>query len=372
MIEVNPYRRLARTVAFICYVVAGLLFCVGVFLTWAAANQHMTYIPGYEGMTNDRFAVVVATMFGAWILMIVLLGWRVQRVFGQHRRTEKPVARAAVGCLRLSSIGCVLWPLAGALGIIFAGQVPTTSRPIGLPDLLVAVSIVIVVITLLLSVSWFISANVLRLNAQERRRAYQVYLHALHTELPRVTDPEIRAFLQEQTFYVLTKLDQPLKGTLLKDLCKSNLLNGSTRIVLHNADFRGADLRSSDLPEADLREINLEEARLEGALLSKVNLYRARLKKCDLSRARLQEANLQEADLTQAVLTGAKLRAANFRRTILEAANLSHANLQGANLQEANLRYANLEGAVLKDTDLRGADLTGAVVTTVQLQQAKV
>jgi uncharacterized protein YjbI with pentapeptide repeats len=367
MIEMNPYRRLARTIAFICYTVAGAVFCLGIFLTLVAATQDISYIPEAKGMSNAQFATMIGALFAVWTVMITLLGWRVQRVFGQHRRTEKPIGTAAVGCLRLSSLGCVLWSLPGALGIIFSGQVLTTGKPIGIPDLFVAVTIIAITITLMLSVAWFISANYLYPNNHERKHVYQTYLNGVQGELSRMADPETRARLQDQTLYVLTKLDQPLKGTLLKDLSESNLLTGSARIVLRNADFRGADLSLSDLPEADLREINLEEARLEGALLFKVNLYKARLKKCNLSRARLQEANLQEADLTEAVLNEAKLRAANLHRTIL-----IKANLQGANLQQANLRYANLEGAVLKDTDLRGADLTGAIVTTAQLQEAKV
>ena len=361
MIEVNRYRRLARTFAFICYVLAVAVFCVGVVYTLNAATQDISNI-GVEGITNARLATMAGSVFAVWTVMTVLLGWGVQRVFGQHRRTEKPVARAAVGCLRLSSLGCIFWVLLGALVIVFTGQVLTTAKAISIPEYFVGVSIATIVNTLILTVAWFIKVNFVDLNDEERNHAYQTYLNDVQGVLPQIANPEIRAFLQQQTFYVLPKLDQSLKGTLLKDLSRLNLLNGSTRIVLHNADFRHADLRSSDLPEADLQEINLEEARLGGSLLYKLNLYKARLKKSDLSRARLQEANLQEADLTEAVLTGAKLR----------AANLNKANLQGANLQGADLRYANLEGAVLKEADLRGADLTGAVVTTAQIRNTKV
>lgn len=372
MIEVNPHRRIARIFAFICYVVAGVVLVASVPCILAAATMDMKQIKGIEGVTNARMTAMMVSFFSIWTLMIALLGWRVQQVFGQHRRTEKPIARGAVGCLRLGSLGCGLWAVPTALGIIFTGQILSTGESAGVQDMFVGASGFIVAITLMLSVSWFISTNYVRLNDRERRRAYEAYLDLIRTQLPRVADPETRAQLQEQTFYVLPKLDRTLKGTLLEDLSKSKLLTGSTRIVLRNADFRGADLCSSDLPEADLREINLEEARLEGALLSQVNLYKARLKKCNLSYARLQEANLQQADLTEAVLNEAKLRAANLNRTTLIKANLSNANLQGANLQEANLSYANLDGAVLKETDLRGADLTGTVVTTEQLQQAKV
>lgn len=372
MIEANPHRRIARMFAFICYVLAGFLACVSIFFILAAANTDTTQLRGAEGVTNTRLTIMVGSMFSIWVLMIALLGWRIQRVFGQHLRTEKPVARATVGCLRLGSLGCGLWALPTTLGVIFTGRILATGEPAGVQDLFVGASGFIVAITLMLSLAWFVSANFVHLNDQERKRAYQTYLHILQTELPRVADPEIRAHLQEQTFGVLPKLDVTLKGTLLEDLSKSNLLRGGTRIVLRNADFRGADLCLSDLPEADLREINLEGARLEGALLSKVNLYKAQMKQCNLSRARLQEANLEQADLTEAALNDAKLRGANLTQTKLTKANLSQANLQGANLQQANLSYANLKGAVLKETDLRGADLTGTIVTAEQLQQAKI
>lgn len=371
MMEVNPHRRLARIFAFLCFVFSGFLACVSIFFILAAANMDLTQMRGLEGVTNARMTVMMGCVFGIWIFMIALLGWRIQKVFGQNHRTEKPVARAAVGCLRLGGLGCGLWALPTALGIIFTGHVLATGEPAGVQDMFVGASGFIVAITLMLSISWFISANFVRLTEQERKRAYQSYLDLVQAHLPTVAEPETRASLQDQTFYVLPKLDQTLKGTLLEDLSKSKLLTGSTRIVLRDADFRRADLCLSDLPEADLHGINLEEARLEGALLFKVNLHNARLKKCNLSRTRLQEANLQHADLTEAVLKDAKLRAANLNGAILKRANLSQANLQGANLQGADLSYANLEGAVLKETDLRGADLTGTVVTAEQLQQAK-
>ena len=370
MIEVNPYRKMARTFAFICYVVAVAVFGLGVLLSFVALTMPMDHIQ-IEGITNRHMAIMSGNVFLICTLMVVLLGWRVQRVFGQHRRTEKPGPRATVGCLRLSSLGCLLWTVAGAFGFFFSGQFLTLGKSISLGEWLVGVSGSIITSILLFSVSWFITATFVRLNDHERKRAYEEYLNDVQVELPRIADPETRAVLQKQTSYVLPKLDKTLKGILLKDLSKLKLLSGSTRIVLRKADFRGADLCSSDLPEADLREINLEEARLEGALLSRVNLYKARLKKCNLTQARLQEANLQQADLTEAVLTDAKLRAANLHGTILKKANLSQASLQGANLKEANLRYANLEGAVLTETDLRGADLTGTILTPEQLQQAR-
>jgi uncharacterized protein YjbI with pentapeptide repeats len=372
MLETNPHRRIARVFAFLCYIIAGFVLCSSTFFILAAAKMDLTQMRGIEGVTNTRMTVMISSVFGIIILLIILLGWRVQRLFGQHRHQEKPAARAAVGCLRLGSLGCGLWALPTSLSILFTGRVLSTGEPAGIQDLFVGASGFIVATLLMLSIAWFISANFVRLNAEERAGVYQSYINMVQAQSLRMADPETRAYVQAHTIDVLRKLDPTLKSALLQDLSKSNLLTGNTRIVLGNADFRRVDLCLSSLPEADLRELNLEDARLEGALLAKVDLTRAKLKRSNLSRARLQEASLQQADLTEAVLTEAKLRGANLSKAVLKSANLSHANLQGANLQGANLREANLEGAVLAETDLRGADLTGALVTAEQLREAGV
>src|SRR5688572_10312499 len=109
MIEPNPHRRLARVVAFVCYVVAVAVLLIGAVCTLAAATIDMREIRGVEGMTNARMTAMVGSMFAIWTVMIALLGWRIQRVFGQHRRMEKPIARAAVVSLRLGGLGCGLW-----------------------------------------------------------------------------------------------------------------------------------------------------------------------------------------------------------------------------------------------------------------------
>ena len=286
MTEHNPYRLIARSFAFACYMLAFFILCASLFFIVAAANMDLTQMRGLEGVTNARMTVMMISMFAIIILMISLLGWRAQRVFGQHHRPDKPIARATVGCLRLGSLGCGLWILPTALTIITTGQILATGELAGVQDLFIGASGFFVAILLMMSVSWFISTNFARLNVEERKHAFQAYMNAVQAGLSKMADPETRAHLQQQTLDLLPKLDLALKGTLLENLSESHLLTGNTRIVLRNADFRGVDLRRSDLPEADLREINLEHAGLEGALLSKVNLYKARLKRCNLSRAR--------------------------------------------------------------------------------------
>lgn len=370
MIEANPHRRTARTLAFIWYIIAGCVAGGGLILLSALALTDVNQVRSGD-ITKGQLLIVMATMFASIILIIVLLGWRIQRLFGQDRRQEKIVARSLVGCLRLSSIGCASWTIPTVFSLIFGSTLISTGKPATGWDVIAGCSFFAGAIALMLTIAWFISANFVRLNDEERRNAYQTYLNLLKSRLPGMVDPQIRAYMQAQTLHVLTKLDTTLKSTLLEDLSKSNLLNGNTRISLSRLDFRRIDLRLSSLPEADLREINLDDAMLEGVMLSRANLFRAKLKRVNLSHARLQEANLEQADLTEAVLREAKLRGANLAGTVLKKANLTFANLQRANLQGANLRQADLAGAVLTEADLRGADLTKTIVSAEQLQQAR-
>ena len=93
MIEANPHRRVARVFAFICYVIAGLLACVSVFFILAAAYTDVSQIRGVEGITNARMTVMVGSIFTIWVVMIALLGWRIQTVFGHHQRNRNDKSR---------------------------------------------------------------------------------------------------------------------------------------------------------------------------------------------------------------------------------------------------------------------------------------
>jgi len=370
MTDANPHRALARGVAFTCYVLAGVVVIASIPFLLGAGTMDLS-TSGIKNVTNTRMVIMVGSTFSIIVVMIVLLGWRVQRLYGQERRPEKLAAKSAVGCLKLGSVGCALWCLPTTITVLVTGRLLSDGQPAGLQDIFIGCSMFVIAIILMRSVAWFISSNFGSLSSDERRHAYQAYLNSIQIILPAIAEPETRAYIHEQTLLLLPKLDPTLKSTLLEDLSKSKLLTGNTRIELNNKDFRKVDLTAGSLPHADLREINFEEAKMPGAMLFRVNLSKANLKKSDLSRARLQSANLWQADLTDAVLKEAKLRDANLAETTLRRANLSHANLQGANLQGANLRQANLEGAVLKEADLRGADLTQTIVTAEQLREAR-
>lgn len=327
MADPNPHRRTARILAFICYIFAGFLLVAGTFFTLAAATMDLSQ-PPFESVTNARMAVMMASVFIIVALMIILLGWRLQSLFGQQRRQEKLAAKSAVGCLRLGSLGCGLWALPSTFTVLLTGQILATGEPAGLREIFIGSSGFILAIILMLSVAWFISANFVRPGLDEGRRAYGAYLERIQPSLSGLADPATRAYVQEQTMEVLTKLDTTLKSSLLAHLSKSGLLTGATRIVLQDADFRCVDLRSSNLPYADLRGINLEQADLRGAILFEANLYHARLNNADLSRANLQGANLQHADLTDAVLDGTNLLWANLDETIVAPAQLRRARLE--------------------------------------------
>ncbi|MFL6284965.1 MAG: pentapeptide repeat-containing protein [Pyrinomonadaceae bacterium] len=281
MAEPNPHRQGARVLAFTCYIIAGFVLVVGAFFTLGAALTELPQ-PAHGHITNERMVVMTASMFTVIALLIALFGWRVQSLFGQPKRQEKLVAKSAVGCLRLSSLGCGLWTAPSTLTVLITGRLPF-GEPAGLKEICVALSGFALIIALMLAVAWFISTNVVRPNPAEARRAFQSYLNLVQPRLPAMADPETRAYVQEQTMDVLTKLDTTFKSILLDFLSKSELLSGPTRVVLQDADFRGVDLRSADLPRADLSGINLEQSQLQGAGLFEANLSRGCLKSCQLT-----------------------------------------------------------------------------------------
>jgi len=327
MAELNPHRTVARTFAFACYIVAGLVLIASIFFTLAAANMDVSELK-LEGMTNQRMVAMVLGPILVVSLMIVLVGWRAQSLFGQHRRKDKLAAKSAVGCLRLGSLGCFLWAVLAAASILLTGKIITfggSAGPAGLRELFVLWSGVILVVSLMLAVSWFISVQFAVLNPKERLRAYDAYQDAIRPYLFGLAELEARAFVQEQTIEVLEKLDTSLKSTLLEFLGRSGLLSGDTRLSLEGADFRRVNLSSINLPRADLHGINLERAILRDAVLFKTNLQKARLKYADLSRANLQEADLRQADLTGAVLEETNLGAADLTATKLTPAQRNQA-----------------------------------------------
>lgn len=320
MAELNPHQQTARVIAFAFYIVVGLTLIAGFVMTLAAATMDVSQLPVEGTVTNLRMALIMASMFSIFALMFFLVGWRIQRLFGQPRRQERPLARSAVGCLRITSLGCGLWLVPSTSTALIKGIMLATGEPVGLKEILVGASGSVLAIILMMSIAWFISTNFVKLKGGG---AYNDYLKRIEPLLPDLADPTTRAYVQEQTLEVLTKLNLTLKSDLLDYLSRSRLLTGPHRITLQGTDFSGVDLRSLDLPDADLSGVNLEQARLQGARLFRADLRRARLNRADLSRANLQGADLRQADLTDAVLAGTYLSEANLLEAIVTPVQLA-------------------------------------------------
>jgi uncharacterized protein YjbI with pentapeptide repeats len=192
---------------------------------------------------------------------------------------------------------------------------------------------------------------------------------------------EVRNIARARTLGVLPGLDGHRKGTIVRFLYDSRLINGPEAVMdmretdlrgavinqanfpqvkLHEADLSAADLSRSDLQEADLHQTVMIVANLIGANLSRANLGGVVLTEAVMTAVNLSEADLSQADLHGANLEGAELMGANLQQVNLCDTILSLANLVGADLRGADLRRANLEGADLIEANLEGADLREA------------
>jgi uncharacterized protein YjbI with pentapeptide repeats len=242
-----------------------------------------------------------------------------------------------------------------------------------------------------------------RFVAQQRAQdeALQAYLDQMSQMLSDRDRPLRRArpgddlstVARAQTLTVLLKLDGARKGSLLRFLYESGLLNKDSPVFeLHGADLSGADLSRTALGDATLPPslfspdptphrgttfamLDLSGANLSGANLNHANLSRTILRAANLTRAHLNDATLDqtwldEADLSYANLNYAKLRAASLRGVSLFGAHLDLANLRGAQLPETNLDTVSLIGADLSGAVLSGANLTHANLYRTNLSGA--
>jgi len=164
------------------------------------------------------------------------------------------------------------------------------------------------------------------------------------------TGVAVRALALARTATAVRDLDGARKGTLIRFLWESDLINGPHPILdlyqdnLQNADFAGANLYQIYLSDVGLTSANFTGARLLGA---------------DLKDSVLVQADLQDAKLMCYSKTAC---------TDLSDAYLMRANLTGANLSGANLENSYLEGANLSSADLTGAQLAGASYNTKPVQ----
>jgi uncharacterized protein YjbI with pentapeptide repeats len=333
MADLNPYRRGARLFAFLCYLFAGFIMVVGVFFTLGAATADLSKLPMPPGTTNRGMAVLQACTFLTIAVMAVAVGWRIQALLGRRFLGDKLVARSAVGCLTTGSVGCGLWALLSACSMLVIGRMVIENQQVGVVpsnfgEVVIGASGFILAICVMLAVAWFISANFTELSPEERRLAYQGYLNDVQPRLHKMGEAAVQSFVEGRTLEVLTKLNPPLKRTLLEFLGEHDLLTGISRVRLNGADFRRVDLRSIRLPRADLSEVDLTRAVLAESALFGASLQNARLRGVDLTSANLQDANLRQADLTDAVLD----------KTILSGSNLTGARVSSLQLDQARLK----------------------------------
>ena len=127
----------------------------------------------------------------------------------------------------------------------------------------------------------------------QREAALQAYLDKL-SELLLVNDlrestedAEVRKIARVRTLTVLRRLDAERKGSVLRFLHESGLIDKDKRIIdLSDADLDGAYLGEANLSEADLSEAILLGAKLSGANLSAADLSNAAVTPEQLNQAR--------------------------------------------------------------------------------------
>ena len=121
------------------------------------------------------------------------------------------------------------------------------------------------------------------------------------------------------------------------------------------------DLSYSNLSGLSFRKVILSQADFRGANLKNTRFYRANLFEADFSGADISEANIEESSLVEVNLTKVNL----FKTSI------AYSNLENANLQDANCRETNFQRTQLQGANLHGADFYGArfVATTIEENQ---
>jgi hypothetical protein len=165
----------------------------------------------------------------------------------------------------------------------------------------------------------------------------------LHDKLTNASpDSPIAAIAVARTATALRDLDGGRKGTLVRFLWETGLINGpKPTLDLYQADLDGAVFQN-----ANLYQVYLSPLSLVGA-----NFKDARLEGADLSQSVLIQATLEDADLT----CWNHNTCTNLSGSYLIRANVAGAHLQGADLEGADLDGANLNGAQLAGTKLNNA-----------------
>lgn len=256
-------------------------------------------------------------------------------------------------------------------------------------DFLHLLAILAIPIAVALGTAWFGAsqslASLVAANEQQQATTLQKYIDDMQdlvlskNLMASKPGDEVRVSARIKTLAVLPQLNATRKGTVVRLLSESRLLQAHPGPIvdLRESNLRGADLHDTNLSGTnldlvDLTGANLTTADLTGASLTLSNLTSADLAGAYLTSADLTDSNLSGTNLRGAYLTYADLRGDNLSGADLRGADLSGADLAFARLNGADLRGANLSGADLAFADLSGADLTGAYLTGAYLKDASV
>jgi hypothetical protein len=175
-----------------------------------------------------------------------------------------------------------------------------------------------------------------------------------------------------RTLTVLSRLDGKRKGSVLRFLFESDLINKSAATV-NKSRLINRSITVINLEDADLSRIALGAE--DGSLViptpaaAPANLRGANLRAVNLRGADLRSADLYETDLALSDLSKADLIGANLGGADLTFAKLLEANLNDTHLLWAAMERANLEGVrgiTNEELDEQGAFLTGATMPNGQ------
>ncbi len=195
-----------------------------------------------------------------------------------------------------------------------------------------------------------------------REEALQTYIGRVSELLETYDpgDPQLQTIIKKQTSAILAQLDGEQKGSVLRFLHQSGLVEDTAVLDADQVDWAQADLREIDFAGASFAGANLAYANLSKANLCQIDLREANLYQANLGGANLWGANLSQTDLRDAHLWGADLNKAKLYGADLSGARLSGANLWGADLRQTNLAETYFWNANLDEADLRGAKNTTA------------
>jgi uncharacterized protein YjbI with pentapeptide repeats len=166
-------------------------------------------------------------------------------------------------------------------------------------------------------------------------------------------------------------LDSVRRGSLIRFLSQTSILQKCIVDELDGIDLSGTDLTFVNLSKINLNEANLMNAdlmnaNLSGAILVNVNLKEASLIQANLSGAILIGAILTRADLSGANLTGAYFNFADLSDDDLSEVFLPYATERGLSLSTAIFSRLRSDRAILSGTFLRKANLKGAIGVTLE------